>query len=204
MSVHPVAMYEELLAEPPARAVLRRDDGHVTPLALERWLGQSCAVDEEVARAAVGPVLDIGCGPGRLLDALARHGQWALGVDLSPVAVELAQRRGRRALLGSVFGHLPGAGEWATALLLDGNVGIGGDAAVLLDRVRTLLRPGGVAIVEVEPPGAGTRDGRVRLEQGDVISSWFPWAHVDAHGIHDLADVAEVRRIGDRWFAWAA
>ncbi|MEJ7891021.1 MAG: class I SAM-dependent methyltransferase [Solirubrobacteraceae bacterium] len=204
MSVHPAAMYDELLVAPPEQVVLRRDDGHVTPLALDRWLGQSNLVDEAVAQAAVGPVLDIGCGPGRLLDALARHGHWALGVDLSPVAVGLARRRGRRAVLGSVFDDLPGVGDWATALLLDGNIGIGGDAAVLLARVRTLLRPGGSAIVEVEPPGAGTRGGRVRLEQGDVTSLWFPWAHVDADGIRELADVADLRCIGGRWFAWVA
>lgn len=204
MNVHPAAMFDELLAESPAKAVLRRDDGHAVPLALERWLGPSCPVDEAVAAAAAGPVLDIGCGPGRLLDALARHGHWALGVDLSPVAVGLARSRGRRAVLGSVFDDLPGAGDWATALLLDGNIGIGGDATALLDRVRTLLRPGGRAIVEVEPPGAGTRAGRVRLELGDVASSWFPWAHVDADGIRELADVSDVRRIDDRWFAWAA
>jgi SAM-dependent methyltransferase len=202
--VHPAALFDELLAAGPERAVLRRDDGHVVPLALDRWLGASCAVDETIAAAAVGPVLDIGCGPGRLLDSLARHGLWALGVDLSPVAVGLARRRGRRAVLGSVFDELPGAGEWATALLLDGNIGIGGDVAALLDRVRTLLRRGGRAIVEVEPPGAGTRDGHVRLELDDVTSHWFPWAHVDADGIRALATVADVRRIEDRWFAWVA
>ena len=203
-TLHPVAMYEELLSAPLDRALLRHDDGQVVPLALERWLGPSCAIDEEVAGAAVGPVLDIGCGPGRMLDSLARHGLWALGVDLSPLAVGLARRRGRRAVLGSVFDDLPGVGEWSTALLLDGNIGIGGNPGALLDRVRTLLRSDGTAIVEVDPPGAGTRQGSVRLELDSVSSHWFPWAHVDADGIRALADVREVRRIGDRWFAWVA
>jgi len=209
VSVSPFALYDELLADGHDTAILRRDDGHVTALALGRWLGPSCGVDEAVADGAVSPVLDIGCGPGRLLDSLARQGKWAVGVDLSPVAVGLVRQRGRRAVLGSVFDDVVGAGEWATALLLDGSVGIGGDPAALMARVRALLRPGGMAVVEVEPPGAGTRAGRVRLELADVISQWFPWAHVDADGVPDLAARSEMTvkrldRLGDRWFAWLA
>lgn len=207
MSVSPGTLYGALLEQPPAQARLRRDDGLVLPLALERWLGPTTAPDEAVATAAVGPVLDIGCGPGRLLDALARHGKWALGVDLSPVAVSLARQRGRRAMLGCVFEEVPGAGEWATALLLDGNIGIGGDASALLRRVAALLRPGGLAAVEVEPPGAGTREGRIRLEAGDTVSHWFPWAHVDADGVSAIAaeaglSVRHTTSVEERWFAW--
>lgn len=191
-------------AAPVTDAQLLHDDGRVTPLAVDRWLGPTCAVDDAIADAAVGPVLDIGCGPGRLLDALARRGKWALGVDLSPTAVAHARGRGRRALLASVFDDLPGVGAWETALLLDGNIGIDGDAGALLNRVRALLGPTGSAIVEVEPPGSGTRQGRVRLEHEGGCSDWFDWAHVDADGIHAIADVQELRCIGGRWFAWAA
>ncbi len=136
MSVSPVSMYAELLSDAsPGGVMLRHDDGRVTPLEVERWLAPTCPVDEAIADAAVGPVLDVGCGPGRLLDALARHGKWALGVDLSPTAVALARGRGRRALAASVFDDLPGVGDWGCALLLDGSVGIGGDIGALLDRV---------------------------------------------------------------------
>ena len=207
MSVSPAVLYGELLEEPPAQARLRCDDGRLLPHALERWLGPTTAADEAVAEAAVGPVLDVGCGPGRLLDAFARRGKWALGVDLSPIAVSLARRRGRRAVLGCVFEDVPGAGEWATALLLDGNIGIGGDPAALLRRVAALLRPGGLAVAEVESPGAGTREGRVRLESGETTSHWFPWAHVDVDGVAAVAaeaglSVQHTMSVEERWFAW--
>ena len=73
----------------------------------------------------------------------------------SPAAVGHAIERQATALVRSVFDPLPGTGRWATALLFDGNVGIGGDPARLLRRVRRAARPDGRAIVEMAPPGSG-------------------------------------------------
>ena len=41
---------------------------------------------------------------------------------------------GGPALVRSVFETLPGEGRWDTVLLMDGNIGIGGDPAALLGR----------------------------------------------------------------------
>ena len=43
----------------------------------------------------------------------------------------------QRSLQASVFDRLPGAGRWGTALLLDGNIGIGGRPTALLDAAGT-------------------------------------------------------------------
>ena len=43
-----------------------------------------------------GPVLDLGCGTGRLLAPLARDGQRVVGVDLSPTMLAGAAARVRR------------------------------------------------------------------------------------------------------------
>ena len=145
---------------------------------------------------AVAPVVDIGCGPGRHLAALRRAGKRALGVDLSPVAVQLARRRGGAAIPGDVFGAVPGAGRWRTALLLDGNVGIGGSPALLLRRTRELLAAGGLAIVELDPPGAPTFRTRIRIEAPDVVSEWFAWARVGVDGIGPLARARRARPRG--------
>ncbi|MEU4227647.1 hypothetical protein AB0F17_25425 [Nonomuraea sp. NPDC026600] len=40
-------------------------------------------------------------------------------------------------------------------------------------RVRELVRPGGRAIVEVDPPGVSSRVDRVRLRRDDVVGDWF-------------------------------
>jgi SAM-dependent methyltransferase len=191
---------------PPPRARVRSVDGTCAPLPLERWIAAADAVDTELLAGLTGPVLDIGCGPGRHVVALAAAGTESLGVDLSPVAVRLARVRGGEAIPGSVFADVPRAGCWRAALLLDGNIGIGGDPAQLLDRTRELLAPGGTAIVELDPPGAPTERTRVRLEAPGLVSEWFAWARVGADGIGPLAhaaglEAAPPRSAGGRWFA---
>jgi hypothetical protein len=110
------------------------------------------------------------------------------------------------AVLGSVFDEVPGAGTWDTALLLDGNIGIGGAPGVLLARARELLAPGGTVLAEVEPPGARTSTTRVRLEAPDLVSEWFAWASVGVDGIEDIGaaagfDALETLEVAGRWFA---
>jgi SAM-dependent methyltransferase len=63
--------FDELAAKPLDRALL------------------DCLV--ELTRG-VGAIADIGCGPGQIACYLAEHGAEALGIDLSPEMVRLAQR----------------------------------------------------------------------------------------------------------------
>jgi hypothetical protein len=86
-----------------------------------------------------------------------------------------------------VWADVPGAGTWRTALLLDGNIGIGGAPAGLLRRAGELLRPDGRVVVEVDPPGARTHRTRIRIEAADQVSEWFAWARVGTDGIDALA-----------------
>jgi SAM-dependent methyltransferase len=185
---------------------VRRADGAVEPLPLERWLGPADSADFTVLERVAAPVLDVGCGPGRHVAALHARGCRALGLDLSPVAVSITRERGAEAVLGSVFHDVPDAGTWRTVLLLDGNVGIGGAPVTLLRRVRELLAPGGEIVAELEPPGARTGPTRVRLEGADSISEWFAWAHLSVDDAPATAaaaglDVAWTLAAGGRWFA---
>ena len=187
---HPLRLYADGLLRARERgmqAQARLEDGIVVPLALERYVGPADETDEQILRTVRGPVLDVGCGPGRHLHALARRGVFALGVDLSPVAVDLARGRGGHAIVGSIFDELPGAGTWQSALLLDGNIGIGGAPARLLERVRTLLADRGELLVELDPPGTPTTETRARLETPNRTSDWFPWARVGAADIDSPA-----------------
>ena len=190
----------------PMAARVRSANGALDPLPLDRWLGTADAADAEVLELAEPDVVDLGCGPGRRLAALRACGKRALGVDLSPVAVRLARRRGAAAIPADVFGDVPWAGRWRTALLLDGNIGIGGAPQALLRRTRELLAPGGVALVELDPPGAPTLRTRIRLEAPGVVSEWFGWARVSVDGIDALAALAALEtealhRVGHRWLA---
>jgi SAM-dependent methyltransferase len=201
------AAQQLLDGDPPPPARVRLSDGTLEPLPLDRWVGAADASDAAVLALATGPVLDLGCGPGRHLAALQARGLAALGVDLSPVAVRLARRRGAAAIPGDVFGTVPHAGRWRTALLLDGNIGIGGAPQALLRRTRELLAPGGTALVELDPPGAPTARMRIRIEAGGEVSEWFRWARVGVDDIAPLAaraglPVVDVLCVGGRWLAW--
>jgi SAM-dependent methyltransferase len=186
--------------------VLRDEHGGVRPLPIDVWLGAAEAVDERVLDRARGPVLDVGCGPGRHVHALARRGVLAVGIDISPVAAALARRRGATVLEASIFDRLPGAGGWSTALLLDGNIGIGGCPDALLRRLAALLAPGGAVLVELDAPGVGVVREGVRLEDGEIVSDWFAWARVGVDAVQLPARAAGLRvaarwRDGGRWFA---
>jgi SAM-dependent methyltransferase len=185
---------------------LRTAAGQRTPLPLRRWLAPADAADRLALEHAAAPVLDVGCGPGRLLAALAAEGRDATGIDVSPVAVRLARRRGGHVVHASVFSARVPAGVWGSVLLLDGNIGIGGDPERLLARAADLLRRGGEAIVEVDPPGGGAGVVGMRLEGAGAVGPWFDWARVDAGAIGAVARCAGLRvtarlERGGRWFA---
>jgi len=170
--------------------VLRAEDGTIVADEVHRWFDDATLAERGFLSTLRGPVLDVGCGPGRLVAALHELGTPSLGIDIAPAAIELTRDRGASALARSVFDRLPGEGRWATAILADGNIGIGGNPSALLARLAVLVRPGGEIAVEVDRPGRGLRHLHVRIERDAEVSGWFPWA---------TADDATVRRLGARF-----
>lgn len=177
----PLALYGAALRSP-AGARVRGPQG-LAALPLGRWAGPADRADALAVSLVRGPVLDVGCGPGRHVALLAAAGVEALGIDPSEEAVQLAVSRGGHAVVGSIFGRVPGAGSYAGALLLDGNIGIGGDPSRLLRRVARLLTDDGCIVAEVEPRMRGTRVERVRLERPGAVSTWFDWARIGLDAI---------------------
>ena len=200
----PGAFYAAALEGARLHAVL--DDGRAVPLPTARWLGELGEADRAVLAQAVGPVLDVGCGPGRHVAHLTAHGVLALGIDASRPAVRSARERGAAVVWSDVFGTVPAAGSWHTALVLDGNIGIGGDPVRLLRRVRELVAPGGRILLELEPPGTPTGPLEVRLRCGDAVSAPLPWATVGADRVSRIASQTALRVMDlfcseRRWFA---
>lgn len=195
----------------PSEHWLVHTDGRRDLLPVRRWHGPPEPAIESLAARCDGPTIDLGCGPGRLTRALAQRGLVALGVDISAEAVRLTQGRGVVALRRDVFDPLPGEGRWAHALLVDGNIGIGGDPVRLLRRCAALLAADGTLLVEVEPPGAGLWQGQAYVlsgASGDGVRQGptFPWARVGADVLAGTAAAAGLRvadrlRFGTRWFA---
>lgn len=147
--------------------------------------------DEVLVSRCEGPVLDIGCGPGRFVEALGSRGIPALGVDLSRSAVDRTRQRGVSALVRDVNDRLPAEGRWGTVLLADGNIGIGGDPLALLRRCRDLLRPGAAVLVETSPDAGADRRTSITLHgPSGRRSHAVPWAVVGAPALVELAALA--------------
>ncbi|WP_370461906.1 class I SAM-dependent methyltransferase [Micromonospora sp. ALFpr18c] len=185
-------------------------DGVRRSLPVDRWHGDAEPAVAGLVTRCAGPTLDLGCGPGRLTVALTRAGLTAVGVDVSAAAVRLTRARGAVALRRDLFDPLPGEGRWAHAVLIDGNIGIGGDPVALLRRCRELLVPGGTVLVELEPAGAGLWQGQARVAAAHragrlLLGPAFRWARLDVHAVHPVAGAAglgvrQLFRRGRRWF----
>ena len=190
---------------PPARARVRSPTG--ARAAAARPLARPARRGRRAALAACrGPVLDIGCGPGRHLAALRAAGKPGLGVDLSPVAVAARAAAAPPRSSAPCSAHVPGAGRWRTALLLDGNIGIGGAPALLLRRARELLGARRDAHRRARPAGRADRPHAGAARGAGVVSEWFAWAQVGVDGIAALAARAglaheDTLAAAGRWFA---
>ena len=104
---------------------------------------------QAAAGRPLGCIVDCGAGTGRNLDWLSRHGP-AVGVELTPLALDVGRARGRRLVRGTV-----------TALpFADASVDLATSFDVLyclddaserqaLGEMSRILRPGGLALVNV-------------------------------------------------------
>jgi SAM-dependent methyltransferase len=180
------------------RICVRDEDGGIVALPVARWFGAVDATDRRVLATVDGPVLDVGCGPGRHVVALSEQGIPALGIDITGSALDVARGRGASVMERSVFDRIPAAGRWTSVLLLDGNIGIGGEPAALLRRVRELLRSRGTAVVEVELRRTRAPARLVRFELGNVVGPWFRLSCVTVDEIEGLARATGFR-CAQRW-----
>jgi len=181
----PVVLYEAALGGVPVVVV---DDDGPRPLDVGAWVAPATPSDDLLLGRCVPPVLDVGCGPGRLAAELGRRGVPCLGIDVSRDAVRRARDRGAVALRRAVEQALPGEGRWGTVLLADGNVGIGGDPRALLERCAALVRPGGLVLVETDADRAVYDLSPVVLRAADGRHSRaMPWARIGADALRAVA-----------------
>lgn len=179
-------------------------EDHPYDLPMGDWTRPADAADHALLDLCHDSTLDIGCGPGRLSSALALRGHVVLGVDIVAEAVEQARSRGAAAEQRNVFKPMPDEGRWKTALLADGNIGIGGDPAALLARTRELISPTGRVVVELKGPGFASKVIWATLESGDYTTRPFRWAVVGVDDIERFGSqsgfrVSAQEMVGDRW-----
>jgi SAM-dependent methyltransferase len=182
------------------------EQAELVTLHLDDWTHPADDADLAMLDLCDGPTLDVGCGPGRLTEALGLRGHVVLGIDVAREAVGRTVHRGGAAIRRDVFAPLPGEGRWFTALLADGNVGIGGDPVALLRRLRQVLDPRGRVVVELSAPGTEPCTGWATLSDRGLLTQVFPWSVVSVDDIHGVAhdaglEATGLHRFGDRWCA---
>ncbi|UIJ36087.1 methyltransferase domain-containing protein [Allobranchiibius sp. GilTou73] len=190
MRIGALAAYEQALRDRGPLG-LHTTSGHRIELDMARYLADADAADTTVLERCVGPVLDVGCGPGRIVGALTAAGTAALGVDIADAAVEITLQRGALALARDIFSRLPGEGRWRTVLVLDGNCGIGGDVPALLRRMRELTASDGTVILEAATSVPGTDEVLTASFSTDGEDApTFPWAVASADVLQRYAEEA--------------
>ena len=129
---------------------------------MRRWYAA-----ELTRRAEGASVLEYGCGPGSQAYLLAEHGATVTGIDLSPVAIDMARERGERAGLEESLDFRVMDAEHLD--LPDASFDVVCGSGILhhldLDRayaeLARVLRPGGVGVF-IEPMGHNPAINRYR------------------------------------------
>jgi SAM-dependent methyltransferase len=136
--------------------IVERDDGYVDASGgpeiyfseYEDWP----AYYKKAMRYARGRVLDIGCGAGRCSLFLQGKGLDVVGIDNSPLAIEVCRRRGLKdARVLPINGISAKLGIFDTVLMIGNNFGLFGSfngAGRLLKKMSKITSPGGRIIAE--------------------------------------------------------
>lgn len=125
-----------------------------------RRLVTNRAIMDAVLARSPATVLDIGCGEGWLVRALAEHGVRGTGVDVVPGLIDEARRAGGGDYHVMSYEGIARSELHVTADAVVANFALIGEGATadLLRVTPTLLNPNGVVIVQTIHPLMGTGD----------------------------------------------
>lgn len=184
----------------PVVEIIERDDGLINGAPAAHYLDGPedwQPYDRRAVDRAVGAILDIGVGGGRIALELQRRGQDVTGLDTSPGALAVCTKRGlRRTVLGTVDEHATAGRTYDTFLLLGNNVGLlEGEhrATGFLTALAAMARPGARVIAHGTDPynttdpvhtgyhrrnrERGRLGGqlRLRLRYRELATDWFDY-----------------------------
>ena len=124
----------------PAEEIVEREDGYISAGVSSSYFKPYDEWPDHQQKAmayAQGRVLDIGCGPGRHAIYLQEQGLDVLGIDMSPLAIRVAKKRGiKKGKPISITKISSRLGQFDTILMMGSNFGLFGN----LKRARWLLR----------------------------------------------------------------
>jgi SAM-dependent methyltransferase len=191
--------------------LIERSDGYIAVSAgTDTYFAEPTDQQRRVAEHAVGRVLDVGCGAGRHALYLQEHGREVVGIDVSPLAIEVCRRRGLRdARHMSVEEVDASLGSFDTVLMLGNNLALLGSAAGakrILKRLHGVVVPGGRLIGEtLDPYESGDPDHlayhaenrsegrmggqiRMRVRYKKYRSPWFDYLFLSREELEELLE----------------
>ena len=192
--------------------IIARDDGLVDtspgPAAYFAPYEQWSPEQKEAMRYVRGRVLDIGCGAGRVALHLQEQGHEVMGIDVSPLALEVCRQRGvQNVRLLSITQVNAGLGTFDTIVMLGNNFGLFGNfrrARWLLRRWQSMTSGDGRIITATLDPYQTTNpdhlayhvlnrergrmggQARIRVRYRKSVGPWFDYLFVSREEMRDL------------------
>lgn len=196
-----------------AHEVIERSDGHIDvgggPKAYFEPFRRWAPVERKAMRHVRGRVLDVGVGAGRVALYLQERGHDVVGIDNSPLTVEVARRRGVKDVRLLAFRDIgPKLGAFDTVVMMCNNFGLFGSAAGARRMLRRLARitseDGRIVAGSRDPYGTdkpdhlafqeqnraqGRMSGQLRLRNrhGLYVGRWFEYLIVSPEEMDSLA-----------------
>lgn len=198
----------------PAPEIVERDGGFINAsrfgpdfyfAPFRRWP----KTQRSALRLVRGRVLDIGCGAGRVALELQERGHEVVGIDVSPLAVEVARRRGAKDVRELAVTQVgPELGRFDTIVMFGNNCGLLGSARRapwLLRRFKSVTSPGARILAESTDPyttdnpdhlayhernrrrGRMAGQLRIRIRHGAYKTPWFDYLLASPEELAELA-----------------
>ena len=182
-----------------AQEIIERDDGLFTispgPMLYFAPFDEWPVIEQSAMEYARGRVLDVGCGAGRHSLHLQGRGLEVLGVDNSPLCLEVCRQRGVRQVQGLSLTQLSSRlGIFDTVLMLGNNFGLVGNprrAGWLLRRLAAMTSSQGRILAGLRNPystnqtehleyhawnrsrGRLSGEARIRVRYKKAVTPWI-------------------------------
>ncbi len=198
------------------RYVVERDDGYISIgrsdiyfQEYDAWSG----LEQEMPSFVHGRVLDVGCGAGRHALYLQSRGHEVVGIDKSPLAVEVAKQRGVQYVLPLSIDDLvanpdPSLGTFDSIVMMGHNIGLLHDFETgkrTLSRLAELTSPNGRIVGTTRDVSSTTKPYHLAYQEGNLrkgrmrgqirlriryemcVSDWFDYLFVSEQELRQMA-----------------